>query len=105
MNALGYALVFGTLVGFIALLVLWLVAENRWSKRSRITLGLLTILIPRVVKKLRRPKNVENRGTFRLLPCTDFGRTSAQVNAGQSIQNAKPALRGREAYVVTTPAR
>ena len=58
----------------------------------------------RVVKKLRRPKNVENRGTFRLLPCTDFGRTSAQVNAGQSIQNAKLALRGQETYVVTVPA-
>ena len=46
MNLLGYALVFGTLAGFIAILSLWLVAENRWSKRSRITLGLLTILIP-----------------------------------------------------------
>ena len=44
MNALGYALVFGTLAGFIALLALWLVAENRWSKRLRITLGLLAIL-------------------------------------------------------------
>ena len=45
MNLLGYALVFGTLAGFIAILSLWLVAENRWSKRSRITLGFLTILI------------------------------------------------------------
>ena len=44
MNALGYSLVFGTLAGFTALLALWLVAENRWSKRSRITLGLLAIL-------------------------------------------------------------
>ena len=44
MNALGYALVFGTLAGFISLLALWLVAENRWSKRLRITLGLLAIL-------------------------------------------------------------
>ena len=46
MNLLGYALVFGTLAGFIAILSLWLVAENRWSKRSRITLGLLTIMVP-----------------------------------------------------------
>ena len=44
MNALGYTLVLAALAGFIALLALWLVAENRWSKRSRITLGSLTIL-------------------------------------------------------------
>jgi len=44
MNALGYTLVLAALAGFIALLALWLVAENRWSKRLRITLGLLAIL-------------------------------------------------------------
>ena len=44
MNALAYGLVFGTLSGFIAILSLWLVAENRWSKRLRITLGLSAIL-------------------------------------------------------------
>ncbi len=44
MNALGYTLVLAALAGFIALLSLWLVAENRWSKRSRIILGSLTIL-------------------------------------------------------------
>ena len=44
MNALGYTLVLAALAGFIALLALWLVAENRWSKRSRIILGSLTIL-------------------------------------------------------------
>ncbi len=44
MNALGYTLVVASLAGFIAFLALWLVAENRWSKRWRITLGLLAIL-------------------------------------------------------------
>lgn len=44
MNALGYTLVFGTLAAFITLLTLWLVAENRWSKRVRITLGLLALV-------------------------------------------------------------
>jgi hypothetical protein len=44
MSALGYSLACGTLVGFIAILALWLVAENRWSKRWRITLGILAIL-------------------------------------------------------------
>ena len=44
MNQLAYGLVFGTLVGFIVILSLWLVAENRWSKRWRITLGLSAIL-------------------------------------------------------------
>jgi len=43
-NTFGQILVFGTVAAFIALLVLWLVAENRWSKRIRITLGLLTLL-------------------------------------------------------------
>lgn len=44
MNALGYTSVFGTLAAFITLLTLWLVAENRWSKRVRITLGLLALV-------------------------------------------------------------
>ena len=44
MNALAYGLLFGTLGGFIAILSLWLVAENRWSKRLRIALGLSAIL-------------------------------------------------------------
>ena len=35
---------FGTLAAFITLLTLWLVAENRWSKRVRITLGLLALV-------------------------------------------------------------
>ena len=41
---LGTHLFLALLPDFIALLALWLVAENRWSKRSRITLGLLAIL-------------------------------------------------------------
>ena len=44
MNALGYSLVCSTLAGFIAIFALWLVAENRWSKRSRITFGILAML-------------------------------------------------------------
>ena len=44
MNAVGYTLVFGTVGAYISLLTLWLFAENCWSKRVRITLGLLAIL-------------------------------------------------------------
>ncbi|MEK9986025.1 MAG: hypothetical protein VW879_14905 [Opitutae bacterium] len=45
MNLLGYSLVVGIIVVFFGLLFLWLVAENCWTKRSRITLGLLTLII------------------------------------------------------------
>ena len=44
MNTFGYVLVFGTVTAFIALLAVWIIAENRWSKRVRITLGVLVML-------------------------------------------------------------
>ena len=44
MNTFGYILVLGTVAAFIVLLAAWLIAENRWSKQIRITLGLLVML-------------------------------------------------------------
>ncbi len=44
-NTFGYILDLGTVTILIALVALGLVAENRWSKRKRIILGLLAILI------------------------------------------------------------
>lgn len=44
MNTFGYVLVFGTVAAFIALLTVWIIAENRWSKRVRMTLGILVML-------------------------------------------------------------
>ena len=44
-STFGYILILGSVIIFLASVILWLVAENRWSKRKRILLGVLAIFI------------------------------------------------------------
>ncbi len=52
MSALGYILMVGTFIAFVILFMLWIVAENRGSKRTRLTMGLLVMLTSAPVTSL-----------------------------------------------------